>query len=166
MQGILYSIILYPIFYILSAYVANGAPVLFGGGAPLDRNKKLNGKPIFGRHKTANGFTAGVASGILIGFIESFFVPYMFAIGIYLSLGALTGDLAGSFFKRRLGIREGKSNIVLDEYFFLFFALLFAFPSGNLPSLYGIIFLIILTGVLHKFTNYAAYRLGLKKVPW
>ncbi len=44
MNFIVYSI-LYSIFYILPAYVANGAPVIFGGGKPIDMNKKFRGKP-------------------------------------------------------------------------------------------------------------------------
>ena len=49
---------------------------------------------------------------------------------------------------------------------FLLFAFIFAFPLGNLPAWYGIIFIIILTGVLHKGTNIAAYIMKLKNVPW
>jgi len=41
------------LYYIFPAYCANGAPVLFGGGRPIDGGKKLgDGKPIFGSHKT------------------------------------------------------------------------------------------------------------------
>ena len=35
---------LYPIIYIFPAYAANGAPVLFGGGKPLDLGKKIKEK--------------------------------------------------------------------------------------------------------------------------
>ena len=52
---ILYIVVIYPLLYILPAYVANGAPVIFGGGTPLDFGRKLGGKPIFGNHKTIRG---------------------------------------------------------------------------------------------------------------
>ena len=41
------------IFFFLAAYLANAAPVIFGGGAPLDGGRLfLDHKPIFGSHKT------------------------------------------------------------------------------------------------------------------
>ena len=40
----IYALFLYPIIYIFPAYAANGAPVLFGGGKPLDMKRKLMGK--------------------------------------------------------------------------------------------------------------------------
>ena len=46
------------------------------------------------------------------------------------------------------------------------FALLFAFPLGNLPVWYGIVFIVVLTGLLHPLTNIGANRLKLKAVPW
>ncbi|MDE1823462.1 MAG: CDP-2,3-bis-(O-geranylgeranyl)-sn-glycerol synthase [Candidatus Micrarchaeota archaeon] len=166
MQPILYYAILYPIIYIFPAYVANGAPVLFGGKKPLDMGMKFKGRPILGMHKTIRGTIAGLLSGSLVGYIESFALPYMLPVGIMLSAGAMFGDIFGSFLKRRMGIREGAKTLLLDQYPFLIFALLFAFPLGNQPALYGILFLFILTGAMHAFTNYAANRMKLKRVPW
>ncbi len=163
---LVYSVILFPILYIFPAYVANGAPVIFGGGTPIDCGKTFRGKPIFGKHKTIRGFVFGVLSGILIGAIESLALPYMLAIGIALSFGALFGDMFGSFIKRQMGHKEGKDVFLMDQYLFLVFALLFAFPLGNLPNIYGIIFIVILTGVLHKVTNKMAHKAKLKAVPW
>ena len=40
-----------------------------------------------------------------------------------------------------------------------------ALPNRVLKIIYGIIFLVILTGVLHLLTNMGAHRLKLKKVP-
>ncbi len=161
-----YSLFVYPIIYIWPAYVANGAPVLFGGGKPLDFGKKIWGRPIFGSHKTIRGLAAGLLAGFIMAYAESFFVPYMLYVGILLSVGAMFGDLAGSFVKRRIGSREGAQIVLLDQYPFLIFALLFAFPLGNLPGVFGVIFLFALTGLLHILTNYSAYRMKLKKVPW
>ena len=158
--------ILFPIIYIFPAYVANGAPVIFGGGTPIDMNRRFRGKPIFGKHKTIRGFVFGVASGIIIGALESVALPYMLAIGIALSFGTLFGDMLGSFIKRQIGFKEGKDVFLMDQYLFLVVAMLFALPLGHLPELYGIIFIILLTGVLHKLTNYIAHKAKLKEVPW
>ncbi len=162
----LWTIILYPLIYIFPAYVANGAPVIFGGGTPIDLGKKFRGKPILGKHKTIRGFVFGMLSGTLIGALFSLALPFMFVIGIVLSFGTLFGDMFGSFIKRQMGHKEGKDIFLMDQYLFLIFALLFAFPLGNFPSIYGLIFIFILTGVLHKFTNKIAHKAKLKEVPW
>ncbi len=168
----------YPVAYILPAYVANGAPVLFGKGSrPLDFNMKINGKRVFGDNKTIRGTALGIASGIVVGAIEyALFhafhvlsaVPFftLLSIAVLLSVGALAGDLVGSFIKRRMGAESGKSVPVLDQYGFFVVALLFASPIGYLPSTYGLLFLVVLTGILHVLTNRGAHKLGIKNVPW
>lgn len=170
LYDVIYAIFLYPIIYILPAYVANGAPVLskgrWRGKWPLDFNKKITGKRIFGKNKTIPGTLLSLAGGLIIGLIEYPFLNYMLVIAIVLAIGAIVGDLAGSFIKRMLSIAPGKSIIILDQYDFLVGAFVFALPFGNLPTLYGIIFIVVLTGVLHILTNRGAYRLKLKEVPW
>jgi CDP-2,3-bis-(O-geranylgeranyl)-sn-glycerol synthase len=162
----LFQIFIYPILYILPAYVANGAPVIFGGGKPLDMNAKLFGKRIFGDHKTIKGTIAALVAGIIVGMLEYPFMAYMLEISVMLAIGAIVGDLLGSFIKRRFSFREGASLPIMDQYGFFLFALLFALPLGHLPSLYGIAFLVVLTGLLHIATNISAYKLKLKDVPW
>ncbi len=169
MASFIYSLILYPIFYIWPAYVANGAPVIFGRGKnrlAIDMGRKLGGKPIFGKHKTVRGLIGGIASGVLMAALESLVFPYMLVVGIALTLGTHAGDLLGSFIKRRTGKKEGTQTYLLDQYLFLVFALLFALPFGNMPTWYGIIFLVVLTGILHPLTNFLAHRLRIKEVPW
>ena len=163
---LIYLTFLYPIIYIFPAYAANGAPVLFGGGKPLDMGAKLKGKRIFGANKTIRGTASSLICGIAVGLIEYPFFHYMLPIAVLLALGANVGDLLGSFIKRRLGVRHGASFPILDQYGFFAIALLFAFPLGNLPSIYGIIFLVLLTGLAHVFTNRGAHKLNLKSVPW
>ncbi|MEM3215643.1 MAG: CDP-archaeol synthase, partial [Candidatus Micrarchaeaceae archaeon] len=60
----------------------------------------------------------------------------------------------------------GTGVAILDQYTFLFFAVLLALPFGHLPDIYGLVFIVVLTGILHKLTNVGAYLLRLKKVPW
>jgi len=38
----------------------------------------------------------------------------------------------------------------------MIFALIFAFWLGNLPTLYGIAFIVVLTGIMHPLTNLGA----------
>jgi CDP-2,3-bis-(O-geranylgeranyl)-sn-glycerol synthase len=163
---ILYTMILYPIIYILPSYVSNGAPVIFGGGMPIDGGRKLFGKRIFGSHKTVRGLVAGILSGIIVALVESAFLPYMLVIGIMLAIGTHIGDLLNSFIKRQAGLKPGSGVPILDQYLFFVFAMLLALPFGHLPNAIGIIFLVILTGLLHKLTNIGANKLGLKKVSW
>ncbi len=166
MYNPIYLIIIYPIIYIWPAYVANGAPVIFGRGAPIDGGRKLRGKPIFGKHKTIIGLIAGLLAGFIMAAVESAFLPYMLAAGIAMTFGTHFGDLFGSFMKRQLGMKEGKPFLLFDQYFFFIFALLFALPFGHMPSVWGLVFLTVLTGVLHKATNMGAHKAKLKDVPW
>jgi CDP-2,3-bis-(O-geranylgeranyl)-sn-glycerol synthase len=168
MDGWIYSVIIYPILFILPAYAANGAPVLFGGGTPLDLGRRLRGRPIFGKHKTIRGLLAGICSGIIVGFAESLMPVYGFMLGIGLlqALGTHAGDLLGSFIKRQRGMKEGKRSLLTDQYLFLTLAILFSVPLGHLPGVYGIIFLFVLTGIMHPLTNFLAHMLRLKEVPW
>jgi CDP-2,3-bis-(O-geranylgeranyl)-sn-glycerol synthase len=177
--------ILQALWFILPAYTANGLPVIFGGGPPLDFGKMLNGKRIFGDGKTIRGFIGGVLSGTLVGLTLFYVGPilnqsipesqglidltYNPIVGFLLSLGALTGDLVGSFIKRRLNLKRGAPAPVLDQITFLIFALLFVLLFGsNLMyiRLEYVIILIPLTLGMHLLTNLVSYLLGLKKVPY
>jgi len=162
----LFDVVLYPIMYIFPAYVANATPVLFGGGSSLDRGKKLFGKRIFGDNKTIRGTLSGLVCGVLAGLIEYPFFNYMLAVGVLLAMGAILGDLLGSFIKRRFDVRPSTSIPVLDQYLFFAVAMLLAYPLGHAPNVFGIAFLVALTGVLHVLTNMGAHKLKLKKVPW
>lgn len=167
MYDILYVIILHPLIYIFPAYAANGAPVIFGGRKPpLDFGKKFMGKRIFGDSKSVYGTVSGLLCGIIVGIAEYPFIHYMLYVSIALSFGAVFGDLLGSFLKRQAGTKPGHSVPLLDQYGFFVFALLFALPQGNLPNVYGLLFLVLLTGPLHLLTNIGAHTLKLKSVPW
>jgi CDP-2,3-bis-(O-geranylgeranyl)-sn-glycerol synthase len=160
------------LYYIFPAYCANAAPVLFGGGRPIDGGKQfLDGKPLFGPHKTIRGFTSGMVIGTLIGWAQEFLAPNVGLpqgntfLGFVLSLGALIGDLIGSFIKRRLGIKPGSHLPVSDQIDFVLMALFFGFfvkPSSPVETL----IIILLTGPIHLLVNVIAYLLRLKNTPW
>lgn len=163
----LINLVLEALKFILPAYCANAVPVLVGGGLPLDFGKIFyDGKPIFGKNKTFRGFFFGLAVGTLVGFVEAFFFKeYPISFGFLLSLGALLGDLAGAFLKRRIGLAPGELLPFVDQISFIIGAFVFSFPF-NILSLELALTVLLITPSLHIFTNFAAYKMGLKSNPW
>ncbi len=162
------------LYYVFPAYCANASPVIFGGGKPIDFGRKfLDGKPIFGSHKTYRGFVSGLLIGTFVGWAQETLAPSAglpqgstFS-GFALSLGALIGDLMGSFIKRRLNLKPGAPLPIIDQMDFVFFALLFALiAEPSLLSPLEIILIIILTGPIHILVNFIAYLLHVKTNPW
>ena len=162
------------LYFIFPAYCANASPVIFGGGKPIDCERKfLDGKPIFGSHKTYRGFISGLLIGTLVGWVQETIAPSVGLpegstfLGFILSFGALIGDLAGSFIKRRLNLKPGAPLPVIDQIDFVLFALLFALIVE--PSLFPplrIFITVVLTGPIHILVNLIAYLLRLKDKPW
>jgi CDP-2,3-bis-(O-geranylgeranyl)-sn-glycerol synthase len=154
--------------FIFPAYCANAIPVITGGGFPLDFGKKFfDGKPIFGKNKTFRGFFSGLAVGTAIGLVESKFFNYPITFGLFLSLGALFGDLAGAFAKRRLGLSPGDLLPIVDQVNFIVGAILFSLLIRlQTLSLELIITILVVTPPVHLLTNFTAYKLGLKSNPW
>jgi CDP-2,3-bis-(O-geranylgeranyl)-sn-glycerol synthase len=116
------------------------------------------------------GLLSGLCSGVIIGFAIATLTgfSYMLAVGAVQGIGAMFGDLIGSFIKRQRGMREGSKGGLMDQYLFLVFAFLFSVPFalGNLPYIWGVVFILLLTGFLHRFTNTIAHMWKLKEVPW
>jgi CDP-2,3-bis-(O-geranylgeranyl)-sn-glycerol synthase len=152
--------------FIFPAYCANGAPVLAGGGLPMDFGKNfIDGRRVFGKNKTFRGFFFGFAIGLAVGVAESGLFGYPIIFSAVSPLGALLGDLAGAFLKRRLNIAPGGLLPVIDQIDFVVGAVVFSFPLGIVSWQLAAVILII-TPPIHLFTNYLAYRLGLKSNPW
>jgi CDP-2,3-bis-(O-geranylgeranyl)-sn-glycerol synthase len=152
--------------FIFPAYCANGAPVLGGGGRPMDFGKYFfDGKRIFGANKTFRGFFFGLLIGGLVGGIECFLFHYPWLFILLIPLGALLGDLTGAFLKRRLNIPPGGLLPIVDQVDFVVGAIVFSLPLAIISwQLALTVFLI--TPPIHLFTNYLAYKLKLKKNPW
>ena len=134
----------------------------------MDLGKKFSdGKPIFGKNKTFRGFFSGLAVGTAIGFMESLVFKYHILFGLFLSLGALFGDLVGAFVKRRLGLAPGDLLPIVDQVDFIIGAILFSIPIClQTWSWQLVIAVLIITPPIHLLTNFAAYKLGLKSNPW
>lgn len=169
------------VIFIIPAYLANSAPVLLGGHHPIDMKLRFFDKrPIFGKGKTWFGILGGLGAGILGSVLMAYFLPgtyldiwaskpeHYILVGAALSSGALIGDLLGSFAKRRLGSSSGSQSEMLDQLGFLAGALFFAYLIGVrfVFDIWSLLFLSILTYLIHKAANLFAYIYGLKKVPW
>jgi len=171
----------------LAAWIANATPVLGGGGRPIDGGRVFrDGRRILGNGKTIRGFVVGVFFGTLTGVGQFLAAPYLrpilaqfvtitpemdYVLGIsipaafLLSLGALTGDVVGSFIKRRVNVKSGDPSPFLDQTGFIIMALIFAFPLMS-PSPIFVIILILTTLGIHWLSNALGYLLGIKKNPW
>tara|TARA_B100000482_G_scaffold49575_1_gene33159 strand:+ start:347 stop:1024 length:678 start_codon:yes stop_codon:yes gene_type:complete len=99
-----------------------------------------------------------------------------FVLGFTLGFSCMLGDMAGSYVKRRQGLkREGEVSSkapLLDTLPFAIFIFLAAaiffndqvMMNSDLRS--PIIAIIILTPIIHRSFNILGYRLGLKSVPY
>jgi CDP-2,3-bis-(O-geranylgeranyl)-sn-glycerol synthase len=166
---------------LIPAYAANGFPPFARGKRPIDFGKRLaDGHRIFGNGKTIEGFVLGMAAGIFYAGVLSWLAPTLNAyaaiwgvtlprmslfIGFMIALGALIGDLAGSFIKRRLGLARGTSVLFLDQLNFVVGALLFAYAFTQI-TLWMVVIALIITPALHRLVCMIGYALGLKGVPW
>lgn len=157
--------------FILPCYIANATPVIlkniFPFKTPIDFGKKFfDGMRILGDGKTYEGFISGVIVGSLIGTILTYFDLHTIHGSIVLSVGAMLGDCLGSFIKRRFKIPRGKALPLLDQLTFVITALaLYNFLIASISLEYYVLSILI-TLPLHLLTNYIAYIIKLKEVPW
>jgi CDP-2,3-bis-(O-geranylgeranyl)-sn-glycerol synthase len=161
------------LWFIFPAYCANAAPVIFGGGQPMDFGKLFfDGNPLLGSHKTFRGFLAGLVVGTLVGLLQTLLFEnllfqygpqfrYDIFLGFVLSLGALTGDLLESFIKRRLNRSPGSSLPVADQIDFILGAFLFSLPFSP-PSVLTALIILLITIPIHLITNLGAALLKMK----
>jgi CDP-2,3-bis-(O-geranylgeranyl)-sn-glycerol synthase len=159
--------------FLLPPYVSNAVPVILGGGEKIDFGKRFfDGKRILGDGKTIRGFLAGISAGIIVAALESFALANSqfssfnwFWIGCASSLGAMVGDIIGSFIKRRLSL-EG-STPLLDQLPFILLALIFSLPfTKTFITILDVIIILVITYLLHVLMNRFAHAMGWKKVPW
>ena|SRR3989344_6434722 len=171
------------LYLFLPAYFANMAPVILGKinvlPYPIDANRTWRNKPIFGKNKTWGGLLYAILLGTVIFYIQQvlYNIPFFKAIslmdysgqslllGFLLASGAILGDLAESFIKRRYGKAPGAEWFPFDQVDYVIGALLFG-AAIYTPPLKIIIILFILAPLLHYTTNYIGFLLGLKKVKW
>jgi CDP-2,3-bis-(O-geranylgeranyl)-sn-glycerol synthase len=152
------------------AYAANMAPPFVrywrGWNPPISRRW-------LGAHKTVVGFGLGVLAAVVATFVQSrigwegSLVAYQdwTALGLRFGVGAMAGDAAKSFVKRRLDIAPGRPFIPWDQIDFVLGAL--ALVWGRAALGWADLALILLLSVAgHVLVNHLGYRLGIRDVRW
>jgi CDP-2,3-bis-(O-geranylgeranyl)-sn-glycerol synthase len=155
--------------FIFPAYCANATPVLAGGGTKMDFGKNFyDGKRVFGNNKTFRGFFFGWSIGFVVGIVEGFtlgFQNYSIVFSLLIPLGALLGDLAGAFIKRRIGIAPGGLLPIVDQVDFVVGAIVLSIPL-TIVSWQLAVTVLLITPPIHLFANFLAYKMKLKRHPW
>ncbi|MCD4816196.1 MAG: CDP-2,3-bis-(O-geranylgeranyl)-sn-glycerol synthase [Methanosarcinales archaeon] len=183
------------IWLMLPAYIANPMAAVFGGGTPMDLGKYFpDGRRILGNGKTIRGLVAGTACGIVIGLIQIGLAPRLMASGVLdnwpmfyaalgayslctlsivflMAFGALLGDSAESFIKRRLDLERGAMFPVADQLDFVLGAwvLTYIFAAhwfNTYFSFWIIVTVLVATPLLHLAANILGYLIKVKKEPW
>lgn len=168
------------VWLVLPAYAANGLAPLARGKRMVDGGRKLWGQPIFGTGKTWEGLLLGTCMGGVIGLVQQLAYPYLpwsaspvllqlapmtWLLGLFLGLGAMLGDMAGAFVKRRLQMPRGQSAPIMDQLDFIAGSLVLASLLAPI-RLEWVILLAVMTPFLHLTANIIAYMVKLKKEPW
>ena len=170
------------VYLMMPGYFANMSPVIFRKinlfVYPIDFNKKINNKPVLGKNKTFRGFVFGIAFAIAIAYLQSLLYPIDFfnklsftnyenwlLLGFLMGFGALTGDLAKSFFKRRVGIKPGSKFIPFDQIDFVIGSLLLSSIIFDLTSKIFIVSLLS-SFVLDITVNHISFNLKIRDEAW
>lgn len=173
-------LILKSLWFILPAGLANSGaslgrfiPFL---AQPVDFNKTLGGKPIFGVNKTYKGLVLGIITGTFVFLLQKEFYGYQFFkdislfdysktspwIGLALASGAILGDLMASFFKRRFNKNPGQTWFPWDQIDWVIGAFILTIPFIQIP-INVILTTFILGLILHILTKIIGYWMGLEK---
>ncbi|MFQ6105552.1 MAG: CDP-2,3-bis-(O-geranylgeranyl)-sn-glycerol synthase [Candidatus Hydrothermarchaeaceae archaeon] len=170
----MFGVVLHTLYFFIPAYVANTFACILGGGRALDFGRNfIDGRRILGDGVTIRGSVTGIlcgtVAGLTLGHFEGVLDMSEFggnpALVLLLSSGAIVGDAAGSFLKRRLGIEKGAPAPVLDQLNFVVGALVFARFVREI-SLSEVTILFVLTPIGHLIVNKTGYLLKMKDVPW
>ena len=176
-MGIL-SVVLATIYFYIPAYIANMMPVI-AGKLKLPFGKPINIK-LFGSHKTWRGFYSAYLGALITVILQfslyqhgifkevvvlNFPAPLIPLYAFLFGIGAITGDLIKSFFKRRIGIKAGRPFFPFDQIDLILGASFFLMFFTKIPAKIFITALLV-TPLLHLLTNVIAYKLKLKKVWW
>lgn len=175
------------LYFMMPAYIANMAPVFaekFGVlkflARPIDGGRTFRGAQIFGEHKTWRGFVVGVASAVVIIWLQNFLYAFsvfqeislvnyfeinLWFLGFLFGFGALFGDLIKSFFKRRAGVASGAPWIPFDQIDFVLGALIFVnfIFKTSWPL---VVVVLLVTPILHILANRIGYFLKIKNTKW
>ncbi|MFA5357793.1 MAG: CDP-2,3-bis-(O-geranylgeranyl)-sn-glycerol synthase [archaeon] len=161
--------------YAVPMYFANATPLLFfkyHSKIPIDFGKKIGKERIFGKGKTWLGTEIGIIFGFTAGIIFAIvfsetllLIPNYFSLAGLLAVGAVTGDLAKSFLKRRIGIESGEMWLFADQLDFVAGGFILSL-AARIPEIGIVTVIVVATVFIHILTNFAAFKMKIKKVPW
>lgn len=176
---------LYALWFFVPAGFANATPIVVAKwpwlrdwNTPIDCGLTLHGKRLLGDNKTWRGLVTATIVGTLLFALQQWLAPHLGGFSIYLETsgytrlplvlgallgaGALIGDAAESFFKRRRGIGAGTSWFPFDQLDYIIGACVITAPVVVLPwRLYIWIFVEWL--ILHLLFTYIGYKLHLRQ---
>ncbi|HRH93111.1 MAG TPA: CDP-archaeol synthase, partial [Candidatus Peribacteria bacterium] len=145
------------IYLFLPAFIANGAPVIAKRLPGISTWTKPISAKLFGANKTYRGFAIGVGSAVVCALVQFSLRNLWFfkelnelhnslgqsaLVGFLLGFGALFGDLAKSFAKRRVGIEPGQAWPVFDGIDYVIGAIIFIWPLYHASPLDVVVLLI------------------------
>lgn len=141
---------------------------------PVDFNKTFYGQPIFGVHKTYRGLFFGLLAAIIFVYLQRFLAPALadynlvdysrsdiWLFGLMMGLGAVLGDLARSFIKRRFGLPPGQPWFPWDQLDWIIGAIIFVYWYQPL-SVARIVAAILIAVIAHPLVNYFCYLVKLQ----
>lgn len=175
----------------LPLFISNPTAVFTGNKRPIDLGRNFyDGRRILGDGKTWGGLVGGTLFGMFAGLVMAFIMRrvgageyWQFGTGqlevirnvFLISFGALFGDAAASFLKRRMNFKRGAAVPGLDQYDMIAGVcfLLLVFSRGWFTRIFlfdgrwiGLIAILVLTPILHRVANIIGYKMGAKEVPW
>jgi CDP-2,3-bis-(O-geranylgeranyl)-sn-glycerol synthase len=128
---------------------------------PVDMNKKFPDKrAIIGDHKPVAGIFIALAFSIFFSLV------YRLPVAPVLPVSVFLGDIAGSFVKRRFGIKNGRSVPLLDQLNFFVAGYAVVVLYGMSFPLADFLQLCVITVIAHAGSNAFAYKIGMKGSPW
>ena len=152
------------------AYLANMTP-------PFARfwpgwNRPISERSL-GSHKTAVGAVGGVIVAVAVALLQSrlawrgSLVDYdrWPLVGLVLGVGAMGGDIAKSYVKRRVGIAPGARWIPADQLDFVIGALVLIAPMARIGWL-DVSLVLAISFVGDLAVNQVAFRLGVRDTAW
>lgn len=158
------------VYFMAPAYLANMAP-------PFVRYWRGWNRPIsqrwLGTHKTVLGAVAGVLAATLVTLVQGLLawsgsiVDYdeWPLLGVLFGTGAMAGDSAKSFVKRRLGVEPGRPLIPFDQLDFVLGALVLVHTRVVLAWA-DVLAILLLSFCGHILVNHLGYWLGVRDTRW
>ena len=162
---------------VLPAGIANLIPpfaaiVLPNFSRPLDFGLHLNGRRLFGDHKTVRGLICGTLAGFAVFIIQKqlyqlasirWLYVYNYQslplhFGLSLSLFALVGDIAKSLIKRQLDIPSGHSWFPWDQIDWAITSIVVIVVYFH-PPIFHLFLILVMTLILHLVTKYIGFFL-------